>query len=111
MVFQSYALFPHMSVLDNVAYGLAIRGTPKAQAQARARQILDQVGLGGLEARLPAELSGGQQQRVAVALAIVQQPEVILFDEPLSNVDAKQRRKVREEIRALQRRFDLTAVN
>jgi len=110
MVFQSYALFPHMSVLDNVAYGPAIRGTPKAQAQARAREILDQVGLAGLEARLPSELSGGQQQRVAVARAIVQQPDVILFDEPLSNVDAKLRRKVREEIRALQRRFDLTAV-
>jgi iron(III) transport system ATP-binding protein len=110
MVFQSYALFPHMTVLDNVAYGPSIRGTPKTQAQARAREILDQVGLAGLEARFPAELSGGQQQRVAVARAIVQQPDVILFDEPLSNVDAKLRRKVREEIRSLQRRFGLTAV-
>ena len=110
MVFQSYALFPHISVLENVAYGPVIRGTPKAEAQARAREILEQVGLAGLEARLPAELSGGQQQRVAVARAIVQQPDVILFDEPLSNVDAKLRRKVREEIRSLQRRFGLTAV-
>jgi iron(III) transport system ATP-binding protein len=110
MVFQSYALFPHMTVLDNVAYGPVIRGAAKAQAQARAREILDQIGLAGLHARLPAELSGGQQQRVAVARAIVQQPDVILFDEPLSNVDAKLRRKVREEIRALQRRFGLTAV-
>lgn len=110
MVFQSYALFPHMSVLDNVAYGPVIRGTAKAQAQEKAREILDQVGLGGLHQRLPAELSGGQQQRVAVARAIVQQPDVILFDEPLSNVDAKLRRKVREEIRSLQRRFGLTAV-
>jgi iron(III) transport system ATP-binding protein len=110
MVFQSYALFPHMTVLDNVAYGPVIRGTPRAAAQARAREILDQVGLGGLHARLPAELSGGQQQRVAVARAIVQQPDVILFDEPLSNVDAKLRRRVREEIRSLQRRFGLTAV-
>ncbi|PJF09870.1 ABC transporter ATP-binding protein [Pseudorhodobacter sp. MZDSW-24AT] len=110
MVFQSYALFPHVSVLENVAYGPVIRGTPKAEAQARAREILEQVGLAGLEARLPAELSGGQQQRVAVARAIVQQPDVILFDEPLSNVDAKLRRKVREEIRSLQRRFGLTAV-
>jgi iron(III) transport system ATP-binding protein len=110
MVFQSYALFPHMSVLDNVAYGPVIRGVGKAEARARARDILDQVGLGGLHNRLPAELSGGQQQRVAVARAIVQEPEVILFDEPLSNVDAKLRRKVREEIRALQRRFGLTAV-
>lgn len=110
MVFQSYALFPHVSVLENVAYGPVIRGTPKAEAQARAREILEQVGLAGLETRLPAELSGGQQQRVAVARAIVQQPDVILFDEPLSNVDAKLRRKVREEIRSLQRRFGLTAV-
>ncbi|MFN4154198.1 MAG: ABC transporter ATP-binding protein [Paracoccaceae bacterium] len=110
MVFQSYALFPHMTVLDNVAYGPVIRGTARAQAQEKAREILDQVGLGGLHQRLPAELSGGQQQRVAVARAIVQQPDVILFDEPLSNVDAKLRRKVREEIRSLQRRFGLTAV-
>lgn len=110
MVFQSYALFPHMSVLENVAYGPAIRGTKRSEAHARALEILDQVGLAGLHDRLPAELSGGQQQRVAVARAIVQQPDVILFDEPLSNVDAKLRRKVREEIRALQRRFGLTAV-
>ncbi|MFN3276828.1 MAG: ABC transporter ATP-binding protein [Paracoccus hibiscisoli] len=110
MVFQSYALFPHMSVLDNVAYGPVIRGTKRAAARARAAEILDQVGLSGLHQRLPSELSGGQQQRVAVARAIVQQPDVILFDEPLSNVDAKLRRKVREEIRSLQRRFGLTAV-
>lgn len=110
MVFQSYALFPHMSVLENVAYGPAIRGIKRSEAHARALEILDQVGLAGLQYRLPAELSGGQQQRVAVARAIVQQPDVILFDEPLSNVDAKLRRKVREEIRALQRRFGLTAV-
>jgi iron(III) transport system ATP-binding protein len=110
MVFQSYALFPHMSVLDNVAYGPTIRGVPKAEARERARAILDQVGLGGLEGRLPSELSGGQQQRVAVARAIVQQPDVLLFDEPLSNVDAKLRRKVRAEIRDLQQRFGLTAV-
>ncbi len=110
MVFQSYALFPHMSVLDNVAYGPTIRGVPKAEARDRARAILAQVGLGGYEARLPSELSGGQQQRVAVARAIVQQPDVLLFDEPLSNVDAKLRRKVRAEIRDLQQRFGLTAV-
>jgi len=110
MVFQSYALFPHVSVLDNVAYGPVIRGTKKAEARARARTILEQVGLAGLGDRLPSELSGGQQQRVAVARAIVQQPDVILFDEPLSNVDAKLRRRVRQEIRALQRRFGLTAV-
>ncbi len=110
MVFQSYALFPHMTVLDNVSYGPTIRGVSKTDARDQARAILDQVGLGGLEARLPSELSGGQQQRVAVARAIVQQPDVLLFDEPLSNVDAKLRRKVRAEIRDLQQRFGLTAV-
>lgn len=110
MVFQSYALFPHMNVLDNVSYGPVIRGGNKAAAQQKAREILEQVGLEGLQDRLPSELSGGQQQRVAVARAIVQKPEVLLFDEPLSNVDAKLRRKVRAEIRDLQRRFGLTAV-
>ncbi|BDA84331.1 ABC transporter ATP-binding protein [Aureimonas sp. SA4125] len=110
MVFQSYALFPHMTVLDNVAYGPVIRGEPKALAREKARSILDQIGLGGLHERLPSELSGGQQQRVAVARAVVQQPDVLLFDEPLSNVDAKLRRRVRAEIRDLQRRFGLTAV-
>ncbi len=110
MVFQSYALFPHMTVLDNVAYSPVIRGEPKAQARDKARAILDQIGLTGLHDRLPSELSGGQQQRVAVARAIVQQPDVLLFDEPLSNVDAKLRRRVRAEIRGLQRRFGLTAV-
>jgi len=110
MVFQSYALFPHVSVLDNVAYGPVIRGVKKSEAHAKARGILDQIGLGGLHDRLPAKLSGGQQQRVAVARAIAQQPDVILFDEPLSNVDAKLRRKVRSEIRALQQDFGLTAV-
>ena len=110
MVFQSYALFPHMSVLDNVAYAPAIRGDGKAEAQARAQEILEMLGLDGLGARLPSELSGGQQQRVAVARAIVQQPDVLLFDEPLSNVDAKLRRRVRDEIRDLQQRFGLTAV-
>ncbi|MCC5955820.1 MAG: ABC transporter ATP-binding protein [Natronohydrobacter sp.] len=110
MVFQSYALFPHMNVLENVAYGPVIRGEAKATARARAHEILEQIGLAGLSARLPSELSGGQQQRVAVARAIVQQPDVLLFDEPLSNVDAKLRRKVRGEIRDLQKRFGLTAV-
>jgi len=110
MVFQSYALFPHMTVLENVSYGPIIRGEAKATARARALEILDQIGLKGLDGRLPSELSGGQQQRVAVARAIVQQPDVLLFDEPLSNVDAKLRRKVRGEIRELQKRFGLTAV-
>ena len=110
MVFQSYALFPHMSVLDNVAYGPVIRGEDKRLAREKAREILALIGLDGLGNRLPSELSGGQQQRVAVARAIVQQPNVLLFDEPLSNVDAKLRRRVRAEIRDLQRRFNLTAV-
>lgn len=110
MVFQSYALFPHMTVLDNVAYGPVIRGVNKKDAHQRAHEILEQIGLKDLGARLPAELSGGQQQRVAVARAIVQQPDVLLFDEPLSNVDAKLRRRVRAEIRQLQQEFGLTAV-
>lgn len=110
MVFQSYALFPHMSVLENVSYGPIIRGEAKSSARERAQAILEQIGLAGLGGRLPSELSGGQQQRVAVARAIVQQPDVLLFDEPLSNVDAKLRRKVRGEIRDLQRRFGLTAI-
>lgn len=110
MVFQSYALFPHLTVLDNVSYGPIIRGEPRKQAHERARAILTQIGLPDLGARLPSELSGGQQQRVAVARAIAQQPDVMLFDEPLSNVDAKLRRKVRAEIRELQQRFGLTAI-
>ena len=110
MVFQSYALFPHMSVIDNVAYGPTIRGGDKKAAAERGLEILAMLGLEGLGKRLPSELSGGQQQRVAVARAIVQQPDVLLFDEPLSNVDAKLRRRVREEIRDLQRKFNLTAV-
>lgn len=110
MVFQSYALFPHMNVLDNVSYGPMIRGEPKGQAREKALAIIDQIGLAGLHDRLPSELSGGQQQRVAVARAIVQQPDVLLFDEPLSNVDAKLRRRVRAEIRELQRRLGLTAI-
>lgn len=110
MVFQSYALFPHMTVSDNVAYGPTIRGGDKKAAAERGMEILAMLGLEGLGKRLPSELSGGQQQRVAVARAIVQQPDVLLFDEPLSNVDAKLRRRVREEIRDLQRRFNLTAV-
>ncbi|ODT70499.1 MAG: sugar ABC transporter substrate-binding protein [Pelagibacterium sp. SCN 63-23] len=110
MVFQSYALFPHMSVMENVAYAPTIRGGDKKAAMERGEEILSLLGLEGLGKRLPSELSGGQQQRVAVARAIVQQPDVLLFDEPLSNVDAKLRRKVRQEIRDLQKRFNLTAV-
>jgi iron(III) transport system ATP-binding protein len=110
MVFQSYALFPHMSVLDNVSYGLVVSGVPKAQAHEKANAALATVGLTGLGERLPSELSGGQQQRVAVARALVLEPAVLLFDEPLSNLDARLRRQMREEIRDLQQRLGLTVV-
>jgi iron(III) transport system ATP-binding protein len=108
MVFQSYALFPHMTVLDNVCYGLSVTGVPKDEATRRARAAMDSVGLAGYEQRLPSELSGGQQQRVAVARSLVLEPSVMLFDEPLSNLDARLRRSMREEIRALQQRLKLT---
>ncbi len=110
MVFQSYALFPHMNVLDNVCYGPLSSGISKAKARELAHAKLAMLGLAGLEARLPSELSGGQQQRVAVARSLVLEPAVLLFDEPLSNLDAKLRRRVRQEIRELQQSLDLTVI-
>ncbi|WP_419897235.1 ABC transporter ATP-binding protein [Roseomonas sp. USHLN139] len=110
MVFQSYALFPHMTVLENVSYGLAVSGKPKRAAAEAARAALASVGLAGFDARLPSELSGGQQQRVAVARALVLEPSVLLFDEPLSNLDARLRRHMREEIRELQQRLGVTVL-
>jgi iron(III) transport system ATP-binding protein len=110
MVFQSYALFPHMTVLENVCYGPLSMGTNKAKARELAQAKLTMLGLTGLGARLPSELSGGQQQRVAVARSLVLEPAVLLFDEPLSNLDAKLRRRVRQEIRELQQSLSLTVL-
>jgi len=110
MVFQSYALFPHMTVLENVSYGLADSALSKSQRLDKAHDGLRQVGLEGYDERLPSELSGGQQQRVACARALVLEPQVLLFDEPLSNLDAKLRRRMREEIRDLQQRLHLTSI-
>ncbi len=110
MVFQSYALFPHMSVSENVGYGLKVSGIKKAETRDRSQDALDLVGLTDLGQRMPSELSGGQQQRVAVARALVLEPQVLLFDEPLSNLDAKLRRRVREEVREIQQNLGLTTV-
>jgi iron(III) transport system ATP-binding protein len=110
MVFQSYALFPHLSVVENVSYGLVVERRPKDEVRDRSREALKLVGLSGFEDRQPSALSGGQQQRVAVARALVLEPSVLLFDEPLSNLDARLRRKMREDIRELQQKLGVTAV-
>jgi iron(III) transport system ATP-binding protein len=110
MVFQSYALFPHMTVLENVAYGPKVSGIDKRRSREVVAEKIALLGLGGLERRFPSELSGGQQQGVAVARALVLEPLVLLFDEPLSNLDAKLRRRVRDDIRDLQSRLKLTVV-
>jgi len=110
MVFQSYALFPHMNVFENVAYGLRVARRPKDEIAARVAEALAMVGLEGLAHRTPSQLSGGQQQRVALARALVIRPRVLLFDEPLSNLDAKLRKRVREDIRELQQRLGITSV-
>jgi iron(III) transport system ATP-binding protein len=110
MVFQSYALFPHMSVYDNVAYGLRVHHVPRAILRERVTNALDMMNLSGLGKRRPHELSGGQQQRVALARSLVIEPRVLLFDEPLSNLDAKLRVQMRSEIHKLQRRLNITSV-
>jgi iron(III) transport system ATP-binding protein len=110
MVFQSYALWPHMSVAKNVAFGLERRKLSRAEIDRRVRAGLDLVGLGGYAERRPAQLSGGQQQRVALARTLVIEPDVLLLDEPLSNLDAKLRVEMRSELKALQRKLGITAI-
>ena len=110
MVFQSYALFPHMSVIENVSYGLKMINVNKEEYIEKSLETLKLVNLEGYENRMPSELSGGQQQRVAVARAIVLKPKVLLFDEPLSNLDAKLRRQVREDIREIQQKLGVTTI-
>ncbi|WP_332692230.1 ABC transporter ATP-binding protein [Bosea sp. (in: a-proteobacteria)] len=110
LVFQSYALFPHMSVADNVAFGLEMRKMTPAERAPRVAEALRLVQLTGFDARYPRQLSGGQQQRVALARALAMQPDVLLLDEPLSNLDAKLRQEVRVEIRDLQRKLGLTTI-
>ena len=110
MVFQNYALYPHMSVFDNMAYGLRIRGLGREDIRARVGQAADLLGIGALLARKPRQLSGGQRQRVAMGRAIVRNPKLFLFDEPLSNLDATLRVQMRAEIRRLQRRLGVTSL-
>jgi iron(III) transport system ATP-binding protein len=110
LVFQSYALWPHRSVFDNIAYGLRLRGTPASEMDSRVNQALTNLGLGALSKRLPHQLSGGQQQRVAIARALVYNPPVVLMDEPLSNLDAKLREEARAWLRELIVRLGLSAL-
>ena len=110
MVFQSYALFPHMTVRENVGYGLRLAKVPKPEMEQRVNAALESMGLTSMADRAPAQMSGGQQQRVALARAMVMRPKVLLFDEPLSNLDAKLRVAMRSEIRRLQQNMGITAI-
>ena len=111
MVFQSYALFPHLNVAENITFGLSVRHVPKAEQARRLAQIVDLLGLGALLQRRPSQLSGGQQQRVALGRALIAETQVCLLDEPLSNLDAQLRAEMRNEIRALQRTLGISASN
>ena len=110
MVFQNYAIFPHMSVFDNVAYGLRARKVPKAEIERRVMEALEMVELTHLRDRSPSDMSGGQQQRIALARAVVIRPQLLLMDEPLSNLDAKLRVKMRSDIRQLQKELNITTI-
>lgn len=110
VVFQNYALFPHMNVFENVAFGLKMRRIPRQEMERKVRRALEMVGLVGFEKRLPSELSGGQQQRVAIARAVVIEPDLLLMDEPLSNLDANLRMEMRSEIKQLQKNLGITTV-
>jgi iron(III) transport system ATP-binding protein len=110
MVFQNYAVWPHKTVYQNVAFGLDVRRVPRAETRARVARILELVNLAGLERRYPSQLSGGQQQRVALARSLVVEPSILLLDEPLSNLDAKLRERMRGELKELQRRTGITFV-
>jgi len=110
MVFQSYGLFPHMSVAENIAYGLKMRKVPRDEIERRVNSILEVVGLQGFGDRPPSSLSGGQQQRVALARALVVEPSVLLFDEPLSNLDVLLREQMRVEIKRIQKEVGITAI-
>jgi len=110
LVFQTYALFPHLTIFENVAFGLRLRRVPDAQTKSRVSQALDLVGLPDLADRYPRQLSGGQQQRIAIARSVVLEPRILLFDEPLSNLDFKLRLAMRAELRELQRRLGKTTV-
>ncbi len=110
MVFQSYAIFPHLNVFENIAYGLNVQRRPREEVKQRVARVLELVELTGLENRAPNQLSGGQQQRVALARALIMEPKVLLMDEPLSNLDAKLREQMRAEIRRIQKRLGITSV-
>ena len=110
MVFQSYALYPHMTVFENISYPLKLKKVPKQEQQQRAQQVADTMGIGNLLDRRPGQLSGGQQQRVALGRALVKQPDILLFDEPLSNLDARLRLTMRGEIKHLQKDLGITSI-